>query len=76
MNCDERTRLLRILHGCTMAHSKAVRELSQNIGICALNRYERYQKACDATRLDMDDAKKQLEAHIEEHRCMKLPRPT
>ena len=67
--CPTKALLLKTWQNAAEAYSKAVAELSQQIGILPKHEYQKLTHAADAARKRSMEAQASLEAHIAEHGC-------
>ena len=68
-SCPTRTALLAAWQSAAEAYSKAVAELSGQIGVISKADYERLKQVAEDARYQSQEAQANLEAHIHEHGC-------
>jgi hypothetical protein len=67
--CPTKNMLMTAWQSAAETYSKAVAELSRQIGVLPKRDYENLKKAAEAARRDSRQAQANLEAHIAEHGC-------
>jgi hypothetical protein len=68
-SCPTKTALLAAWHKAAEVYSKAVAELSRQIGIISKDDYENLKRVAEDARERSIEAQAALEAHIEDHGC-------
>ena len=67
--CEERGRLMDLLHRATIAYGKVVCELASKIGTMTEGDYRRVRGEVEQARLDAEQARHALINHRGEHGC-------
>ncbi len=68
-NCDTKSQLLEQYQIAAEAYSKAVAELTRNIGKVDRVKHDKLSLAAEKTRLATAQARNGLDAHITQHGC-------
>jgi len=68
-SCPTKMLLLCTWQTAAEIYSKAVAELSRQIGVLPMDDYERLQGAAEVARQRSIEAQATLKAHVREHRC-------
>jgi hypothetical protein len=68
-SCPSRAALMAAWHNAAELYSKAVTELTHQIGIVSKEDYQRLKRLAESARQRSIDAQATLEAHIEDHGC-------
>jgi hypothetical protein len=68
-SCPVRAALIAAWHNAAEIYSKAVAELSRQIGIISKDEYQRLKRLAENALQTSIDAQATLEAHIEGHGC-------
>jgi len=67
--CSEKIRLTQEYHDLTMAYSNIVAMLSAEINRLSRSEYEKRRKMVENAGEVSAQARKQLDRHVEQHRC-------
>jgi|RhiMetdeSRZDD1v2_1073273.scaffolds.fasta_scaffold40654_2 hypothetical protein len=71
MNCETKRQLLFAYQKAANVYSKAVAELARSVGIIPPHQYDKLNLDAQTARLAAAQARKDLEAHLNEHGCDK-----